>query len=73
MTARLLPLQLSLYSLFSRSLSQPSLHSLPLLSNNYASFIGKYGQHGGANKALKHATICGINGATTCLVVGYCH
>jgi hypothetical protein len=23
--------------------------------------------------ALKHATICGINGATTCLVVGYCH
>jgi len=23
--------------------------------------------------ALKYATICGINGATTCLVVGYCH
>jgi hypothetical protein len=23
--------------------------------------------------ALKQATICGINGATTYLVVGYCH
>jgi hypothetical protein len=33
MAARLLPLQLSLFSLFSRSLSQPSLHSLFALNN----------------------------------------
>jgi len=69
MAARLLPLQLSL-SLYSHVLT---LSTLSFCSHKYASFIGKYGQHGGANKALKHATICGINGATTCIVVGYCH
>ena len=45
-----------------------------------ASFIGKHGnllQHSCQiwwdKQALKYATICGINGATTNLVVGYCH
>jgi hypothetical protein len=40
MTARLLQLQLFLFSLFSRSLSQPFHFAL----NKYANFIGKYGQ-----------------------------
>ena len=51
-----------------------------LLSQNHASFIGKYGeplqhtcQSWWDKKALNHATISGTNGATTCLVVGYCH
>jgi hypothetical protein len=64
---QLLPLQLS-FSLFSRSLTLYTLSHL--LSNNYTSFIGKYGQHWWDKEALKHAT-SGINGATTCLVVGY--
>jgi hypothetical protein len=67
MATRLLPLQLS-FSLFSRSLTLYTLSHL--LSNNYISFIGKYGQHWWDKEALKHAT-SGINGATTCLVVGY--
>jgi hypothetical protein len=50
-----------------------SLSTLSFCSHKYASFIGKYGQHWWDKEALKHATICGINGATTCLVVGYCH
>jgi hypothetical protein len=65
----LLPLQLSL-SLYSHVLT---LSTLSFCSHKYASFIGKYGQHWWDKEALKHATICGINGATTCLVVGYCH
>ena len=56
------PISLFFSSLHSHTLSH-------LLSNNYASFIGKYGHHWWDKKALKHATICGINGATTCLVV----
>jgi len=63
----------SLFSLYSHvhshTLSQPSHFAL----NKTCLFIGKYGQHGGANIALKHATNCGMNGATTNLVVGYCH
>jgi hypothetical protein len=51
------------------SLSQPSQFAL----NKTCLFIGKYGQHGGASNALKCATNCGMNGATTNLVVGYCH
>ena len=57
-----------------------SLTTLSLCSQIIASFIGKHGeplqhicQHGGVNKALNQATISGTNGATTCLVVGYCH
>ena len=64
-------------SLFFSSLHS---HTLSLCSKKHASFIGKHGgplqhicQHGGANKALNHATKCGTNGASTCLVVGYCH
>jgi hypothetical protein len=44
-----------------------------LLSNNYASFIGKYGQHWWDKEALKHGMNCGTIHASTCLVVGYCH
>jgi hypothetical protein len=47
--------------------------TLSFCSQIITSFIGKYGQHWWDNEALKHATICGINGATTFLVVGYCH
>jgi hypothetical protein len=69
--AGLLPMAAAPLSLFFSSLHSHTLSHL--LSNNYASFIGKYGQHWWDKEALKHATICGINGATTCLVVGYCH
>jgi hypothetical protein len=48
-----------------------------LLSQNHASFIGKYGellqhicQHGGDNKAIEHATNCGTNVASTKLSGG---
>ena len=59
-----------------------SLHTLTfshshLLSQNHASFIGKYGellqhicQHGGDNKAIEHATNCGTNVASTKLSGG---
>ena len=77
MAARLLPLQLTL-SLYSHV--HFTLSTLSLCSQIIASFIGKHGeplqhicQHGGVNKALNQATISGTNGATTCLVVGYCH
>jgi len=49
------------------------LSTLSFCSHKHASFIGKYDQHGGADKALKHATNCGASDASTCLVVGYCH
>jgi len=68
MAAGLLPLLFlssSLHFTFSLTLS--------FALKKHASFIGKYGQHGGANKALKHATNCGNSGASTYLVVGYCH
>jgi hypothetical protein len=68
-TPWLLPLQLSL-----------SLHSLAhthVLSHIFLSNIRLLYRHFIVNMerpiALKHATICGINGATTCLVVRYCH
>jgi len=78
MAAGLLPWAAAPLSLFFSSLhvlthSLHSLNSLIFCSHKYASFIGKYGQHWWDKEALKHATICGINGATTCLVVGYCH
>jgi len=79
MAARLLPLQPFTFSLgFSIALSTLSHFAL----QNHASFIGKYDellqhicQHGGDNKALKHATNCGTNVASTKpqLVVGYYH
>jgi len=61
-------------SLFSHVHSlQPSLFCSQII----ASFIGKHDnllQHSCQirwdKQALKYATICGINGATTCLVVG---
>jgi hypothetical protein len=58
---------------FSHVLFSTLSSTLSFCSHKYASFIGKYGQHWWDKEALKHATICGINGATTCLVVGYCH
>jgi hypothetical protein len=70
MAARLLPLQLSL-SL--HSLAHTHVFSLHFALNKTCLFIGKYGQHGGASNALKCATNCGMNGATTNLVVGHCH
>jgi hypothetical protein len=69
------------FSLLTLTFSLTILFALSLLcSQIIASFIGKHGeplqhicQHGGVNKALNQATISGTNGATTCLVVGYCH
>jgi len=76
MAAGLLPMAAAPLSLFFSSLHS---HTLSLCSQKHASFIGKHGeplqhicQHGRANKALNHATKCGINVASTCLV-GYCH
>jgi len=77
MAVGLLPMVAAPLSLFFSSLHS---HTLSLCSKKHASFIGKHGeplqhicQHGGANKALNHATKCGINSASTCLVVGYCN
>ena len=59
--------------LFLSSSRHFTLCTLTFCSHKYASFIGKHGQHWEANKAIKHATNCGTSGASTCLVVGYCH
>jgi len=73
----LLPMAAAPLSLFFSSLHS---HTLSLCFQKHVSFICKHGeplqhicQHGGANKALNHATKCGTNGASICLVVGYCH
>jgi hypothetical protein len=67
-------------SLSLHSLAHTHVLSLSLCSKKHDSFIGKYGeplqhtcQSWWDKKALNHATISGTNGATTCLVVGYCH
>jgi len=53
-------------------LTSLALHSHFAL-NKTCLFIGKYGQHGRANIALKHGMNCGTIHAPTCLVVEYCH
>jgi hypothetical protein len=67
---------LSFLSILTFTLFNPLLFCSQII----ASFIGKHSnllQHSCQirwdKQALKYATICGINGATTCLVVGYCH
>jgi hypothetical protein len=71
MAAGLLPMAAAPLSLLLFTFSH-TLCTLSILSN-----ISLLYRHFMVNMegpiALKHATICGINGATTCLMVGYCH
>jgi hypothetical protein len=74
--ALLLHLQLSTFSLV-LYISHHSLAHTHVLSHIFLSNISLLYRHFMVNMegpiALKHATICGINGAITCLVVGYCY
>jgi len=78
MAVGLLPMAAAPLSLFFSSLHSHTLSQF--CSQIIASFIGKHGnllQHSCQiwwdKQALKYVTICGIKGATTCLVVGYHH
>jgi len=81
MAAGLLPMAAAPLSLFFSSLhvlthshfSHNSLCTLFIFALKYSLLYRHFMVNMEGPIALKHATICGINGATTCLVVGYCH
>jgi len=70
----LLPMAAAPLSLFFSSLHiLTHSHTLIIFALKYSLLYRHFMVNMEGPIALKHATICGINGATTCLVVGYCH